>query len=573
MAEEKKSGQKTTTEKVIKIDPLKFIQSLNRGQLISLGIMLITGLLLLSSIFVFFTREKMVPLFREPLDAKTFIEVRDFLTNRKARFEGERNQKFLVPESQVQDLRVELEALNLSPKGRDGYLFLDETNPLKAGETMMNIQKMRAKEANLARYLKENPLIQDAFVTITAGKDSPFADEKEPSKAAVMLVVKDLERLPKAVISGMQAYIANAIESSDPQRVVITDQYNNLLTAPRTDDPSLALTNRNLEIKAHLERTLQRKILEVVEPILGSGKAVAQVTCDLNFDQVESVQKSYGGPDAEGEPQTLVEQSNEEQSFNPAEVTPAGAGGNTAQGVIPQNASGAGRQTSKTAKTTNYLIDETQRTVVQAPYVLERLSVALNLDYKEVEVVPESPGFLSKMMGNQADLITTEFQAIPAEEQQQIENAVKAAVGFVPDRGDTFSLINTRFKPLISKKAMANMQSGQWMNTLREYTPWVMQIAVFLALIVIASKMFKRFVVPILEQAQLEEPALAPALPGGTPKTVAELEQELNEELAGMSANAEVTKSEIVRKRVMEFVLEDPESTAALLRTWLMEDD
>jgi flagellar biosynthesis/type III secretory pathway M-ring protein FliF/YscJ len=120
---------------------------------------------------------------------------------------------------------------------------------------------------------------------------------------------------------------------------------------------------------------------------------------------------------------------------------------------------------------------------------------------------------------------------------------------------------------------MANMQSGQWMNTLREYTPWVMQIAVFLALIVIASKMFKRFVVPILEQAQLEEPALAPALPGGTPKTVAELEQELNEELAGMSANAEVTKSEIVRKRVMEFVLEDPESTAALLRTWLMEDD
>ncbi|PIE02860.1 MAG: flagellar M-ring protein FliF [Acidobacteria bacterium] len=569
MAEEKGTGGQETSEKMIKVDVVKFIQGLNKGQLISLGIMLATAIFLLGSVVLYLSQEKMVPLFREPLDAKTFIEIKDILQNRKVPFETERNNKILVPETQADDLRVEFEALDMTSKGKDGYTYLDQTNPLQAGETMMVIQRLRAKEANLARYLQQNPGIKNAYVSITPAKDSPFADEQQPAKASVMLELNKANRMSKSSVEGIQQYIANAIEGAKAEHVVITDQYHNLLSSSTPEDEDAALSQINLQIKNEMERKFIRKILNVVEPILGPGKAVAQVSLDVNFNKKKTVQKVYGGPDNEGEPLAQSTETKEELTNQNATGNPAGAGANVAQGSIPNNANGS--STTKRTATTNYLIDEKQTTVVEAPFEITRISVALNLDYREVENGEIASGFFSQLMGS-SDAYEIQTEALSEEELTRIESLVKAAVGFVPKR-DYFSINNFEFKPIISKRAAAQLRSGQLIERLKQWTPWIMQVVVFFAFILIATRMFKRFVVPILEQAQLEEPVTAPALPSGTPKTVAELESELDSELNDMVSPVEVTKAEIVRKRVLEFIKEEPDTACSLVRTWIMEEE
>ena len=570
MAENKEKGGQETKEKIIRIDVIKFLQGLNTGQLISLGIMALTAVFLMISVFLYVSQEEMVPLFREPVDAKTFMEIKDILVNRKVRFETERNNKILVPETQADDLRVEFESLEITSQGKDGYSYLDNTNPLKSGESMMGIQKLRAQEANLARYLKQNPAIKNVFVSITPGKDSPFADEQRPAKASVMLELHKLQRLSKSSIEGMQLYIANAIDGAKPVNVVITDQFSNLLTSSTPDDESAAISQINMQIKNEMEHKLVQKILNVVEPILGAGKVVAQISLDVNFNKKESVEKVYGGADNEGEPLVLTKETRSEDTSQNGGGNPAGASANVVQGNIPLTAQGS--STNKQTETTNYLIDEKKTTLVEAPFDVKRISVALNLDYKEVENVAETPGFFSQLFSSSADLYDVKTQALTPEEMSQIENLVKAAVGFVPQR-DFFSANNFPFKPLVSRKAVAAIRSDQWVERLKQWTPWVMQILVFMVFTLIAVRMFKRFVVPILEQAQLEEPVLAPALPSGTPKTVAELESELDTELQDRVSVADITKSEIIRKRVLEFVREDPETACGLLRTWIMEED
>ncbi|MCB1052797.1 MAG: flagellar M-ring protein FliF [Acidobacteria bacterium] len=548
-----------------------FLRQLTTGQLISLGVMVLAGLVLIISVFLYTTQERYVPLFREPMEAKTFMEVKDILDNRKVPYKTERNNKILVPESLSNDLRIELEAQDISAAGPDGYDVLDKTNPLKAGETILAMQKLRAKEANLAKYLKQNPMVRNAFVQITPGKDSPFADESRRAKASVMLVLTDFEKLSNGSIEGMQRYVAGAIESAELEDVVITDQYHRVLSIQAYEDDATGTSQKNIAIRQELENKLVQKVMAVVEPIMGPNKAVANVSLDVDFDKVERVEKKFGGPDAEGEPQAVYDQSKQEAVNRGAgNGLTAGAGDNTAQGAIPET--GNAMATQKTSNTRQFLVDETNQTVVQAPFEIKRISVALNLDYKENEVVKEKPNVFMRLVKQDADWIETESVPLTAGELDQISELVKASVGFVENR-DKMSIHNFKFQPMIGLKARASMEMSGFTENLRGWVPIIIQFIIFTVLFMTGVRMFKRFVAPILAQAQMEEPALVSALPSSTPKTVAELESEIEQELeAGLPAR-QMNKGDIIRKRVAEVAQTDPVATASLLRTWLLEDD
>jgi len=558
--------------KVEKVPLGKFLRQLTLGQMISLGVMALAGLVLLVSIGIYATQERFVPLFREPMEAKTFVEVRDILQNRKIPYKTERNNKILVPESMASDLATELAAQDIRPSGPDGYDVLDKTNPLKAGETMLGVQKLRAKEANLAAVLRQNPQVRNAFVQITPARESPFREEARPAKASVMLVLDERTRLTRASIEGMQRYVAAAIENAEVAQVVITDQYHRVLTPTPFEDDQSGSSQRNIQIRQELESRLVQKVLAVVSPILGIDKVVANVSLDVDFDQIERKERKYGGPDAEGEPQAVYDQQREEASNRGAGTqNVVGAAANTAQGTIPDPAVD-GSSTQKRASTRQYLVDETNQTTVQAPFDIQRISVALNLDYKETELVQAKPNVFMRLLKQDADWIETKREPLTPEEIERIEELVKASVGFVENR-DAISIHNFSFQPAIGLRAQASMEMSSFSENLRGWVPWLIQIGLFALLFLTGLRMFKRFIAPILAQAQMEEPALVTALPSATPKTVAELESEIQQELEAGIPSRQMSKSDIIRKRVVEVVQTDSAAAASLLRTWMLEDD
>ena len=556
-----------------KFDPRNMLSQLSTGQFVALAIILVATLLLIGVSIYQANIEEKEPLFTTRLDAETQVQIQQELDSRRIQYEISDTGKILVPKSRARGLRTEFEALDLSPQAKSGMSVLDDTNPLKAGEQMMKLKSIQALQIDVQKMLEENPNVMRAMVQIVPAKDSPFADETQPAKASVMLKLRNMAELTKGQVKGMQHAVANAIEGASPDSVSIMDQYNNMLSQPGSEDETLGISQSNLEIQRRMEKELETKIQQVVGSFLGPDKVRARVTLDVNFDQVQTVEKRFGGADAEGEPQRYSEQTKKETINRTGPGGDAvGAAANTAQGQIPQNANQTGSNIDRETLTNQYFIDELQTTRRVQPYDVERMSIALNLDYKEVETETDKPGFFAKLTKTQADWITTEILPLSEDELQQVRDLVIGATGFQDER-DYLSVHNFQFKPAISRKVQASMETGLLLDYLREWTPRILQIILFIAFVLLGFSLFRRFVAPILQQAQLEEPAISAALPAGPPKTVAELESELEQEIESSIPSAQLSKAEIMKKRLVEMVQQDPDTIAGLVRTWLLEDE
>jgi len=556
------------------LNPREMLARLTPGQMVSLGVILVASIFLVAGIWVFVTREEMVPLYDLPMTAKDQVAIEDELKTRGIDYELSGQGRVLVPQSRAMELRTQFEALDMAPQSKSGMALMDETNPLRAGDYMVRLKALQAKAEEIEMMLEENPNITKAKVEIVPPKDSPFADETEPAKASVVLRLKNYAELTDLQIEGMQRMIASSIEGASPDDIMIMDQYANPLTKPRVEDDSIGLSQANLAIKRQMERDMEQKITDIVSTFLGPGKVKARVTLDVNFDQVELVEKKFGGPDAEGEPQKYNEQTKKERINRGGPLGDAvGVAANTAQGQIPPAGEGeSGSVIDRETQTNQFYIDEQHTNTRVSPYEIERRSIAIQLDYKLVETETGSPGFFSKLTKTQPDWIKEEQVALSPDELARITELVKGATGFV-DQRDFLSVQNFAFKPLVSKRTQASMETGLLFEYVDRWTKPVLTAVIFIIIMMVGFSLFRRFVAPILQQAQLEEPALSAALPSGPPKTVAELESELEAEIEASSPTAQLSKSEIMKKRLVEMVQQDSESVASLVRTWLLEDE
>jgi len=557
-----------------KLNPREMVKQLTPGQMGSLAVIVVASLFLAYGLYVFVTREEMVPLYNQPLAAKEQIQITDELRTRGVDFETRGNGRILIPASQAIDLRTQFEALDLSPGSKSGMALMDETNPLKAGDFMMRLKSLQAKAQELEMMLEENPIIVKSKVQIVPAKDSPFADEIEPAKASVVLKLKNYAELKSAQVEGIQRMVAMAIEGCVPENVAIIDQFSNPLTVAPSDNDMIGRSQSTLGIQTQMERDMERKIHAILEPWLGPGKVKAQVSLKINFNQVDEMQKVFGGADNEGEPLKYNEQTKTETIRRDGATGGAvGVAANTAQGAIPAPGNGnAGSNIQRQTATNQYYVDEHHTTTHQAPHAVERRSIALQLDYKLQETETEPPGFFGKLTKTQPDWITVAEIPLTQEEMDRVTELVKGATGFVETQ-DFISVQNFQFRPLVSKKAQASMETGLLFDYVDRWTKPVLTTIIFIIIMMIGFSLFRRFVAPILQQAQLEEPALSAALPSGPPKTVAELESELEAEIEASSPTAQLSKSEIMKKRLIEMVQQDPDSVASLVRTWLLEDE
>jgi len=557
-----------------KFDPRELFKQMSVGQLVSLGVIVVSGLILIFSVIYYASSEEKEPLFMQRVDAKTQVQIEQELRARQIDFQISETGKILVPKSKARSLRTEFEAMDITPDGRGGMALLEDANPLEAGEQMMKIRSIEALELDVQKMLEENPNVLKAKVQIVPAKDSPFADETINAKASVMLRLRNYAELTTAQVRGMQQAVASAIEGAELKDVTIVDQHYNQLTPPASEDDAIGLTQSNVAMKTKLERSYEKKIEDIVGTFLGSDKVKAQVALDLNFNQIETIEKRFGGPDAEGEPQRYSEQVKSETiQRGPAGGEAVGAAANTAQGQIPAADQAAGGSAiQRETQTNQYFIDELQTRVKNAPYDMERMSIALQLDYKEVEVETEKPGFFAKLTKTDADWIETKTEPLTEGELTQIRDLVMGATGFVDGR-DYLSIQNFPFKPPISMKTRASMETGLLLDYIREWTQPILQLIIFILFMLLLISLFRRFVAPILQQAQLEEEAVAAAIPAGPPKTVAELESELEAEIESAIPSSQLSKSEIMKKRIVELVQQDPDSVSGLVRTWLIEDD
>lgn len=471
----------------------------------------------------------------------------------------------MVPRDEVAATRLMLSAKGLPTAGSVGYEIFDEANALGQTDFVQQLNRQRALEGELARTIRSLEGITSARVHLVLPKRQLFEEEAEQPSASVNINVGGRE--PNAdQVRAIQNLVAGAVPNMRPDRVTVVDQHAKTLSGGEVGMAAEADGR-----KSEVETRIAKQVKQLVEGVVGPGKARVNVTADLELARV-TVQQETFDPDG----QVIRSESTSEESAR--ENDQAGSG----QASVAANIPGAGgdfdtnsSSSGRTDSTTNYEISKTVRTEVMEPGTVKRLSVAVAVDGATAPGADGKPG---------------EYTPRTAEEMQRIEQLVRTAVGFNADRGDQVSVINVRFPAVDSGEGVvaASPLMGFDKNDIMR--------AVELAVLAVVGILMIFFVArPLLgggggkggkggkSGGALVGPAPAQRVmvtPDGQPMQIAG-DGGSHLALPGPDANDGGARIDMARvdgqvrasavKKVSEFVERHPDESVAILRSWLHE--
>ena len=282
----------------------------------------------------------------------------------------------------------------------------------------------RAVEAELVRTITALDSVTAARVHLAISRQTAFLRRGNEPSASVMLNLRGGGRLNDRQLSGIIHLVAASIPNLDASRVSVVDSAGKLLSS-QGQDSDFGYTAEQFRLAEQFENSLNDRIVGILEPILGVGAVKAQVTADMDFTRTESTNEIFDPNVALRSEQTSEDISNNKLAAGP----PGGLVPNPPQPAPQPNAdqqvADNGPERESRQETRNYEVNKTIQYVRSVPGAVDKLSVAVVLDYRideNGESVPLDPALLD-----------------------QVNALVREAVGFDDARGDTVQVINSPF--------------------------------------------------------------------------------------------------------------------------------
>lgn len=336
-----------------------------------------------------------------------------------------------VPADKLNNARMKLSSISLTPNGVVGYEILDKDQGIGSNSFLMKARYQRALEGEIAQSITKLKIIESARVHLAIPKQSAFARKDSLPAASVVVNIS-----PGWVIDDAQtASIVNIVASSVPgltaEQVTVVDGSGRLLSS-KGDRSDMLLSSTQFDYTRKLEERYVKRIIDIISPMFGSEGVRAQVVADIDFTSQEQTRESYLPEQKAIRSEQLFEQKSNQGGASgiPGALSnepPAGGSLTPSAGAQGIDAS-SGSNSSRAVR--NYELDRTVSHTRQSPVELKRLSVAVVIDYRSI---------VSKK-----GKVTRE--AISEEEMLRLTNLIKEAVGLNEARGDTINIVNTPFQ-------------------------------------------------------------------------------------------------------------------------------
>lgn len=349
-----------------------------------------------------------------------------------------------VPADKVHELRLRLAQQGLPKGGAVGFELLDQEK-FGISQFSEQVNYQRALEGELARTIETLGPVKRARVHLAMPKPSLFVREQKSPSASVTVNLEPGRALDEGQISAVTHLVSSAVAGLPPGNVTLVDQAGHLLTQSNTS--SRDLNDAQLKYASDVESRVQRRIESILSPIVGNGNVHAQVTAQLDFASKEQTEEQYSPNGDESRAVLRSRQLNVSEQIGsgypggvPGALSNQPAPANTAPIATPpanqQNAQNA--QTTQTAnnantsprntqrnETSNYEVDRTIRHTKMNVGDVQRLSVAVVVNYKTLPDGKPLP--------------------LTADQMKQIEDLTREAMGFSDKRGDTLNVVNSPF--------------------------------------------------------------------------------------------------------------------------------
>lgn len=347
----------------------------------------------------------------------------------------------MVPASQVYELRMKLSASGL-PKGSvTGYELLDKT-PFGQTQTQEHTNNRRALEGELTRTIQSLNSVAGARVLLALPQQNGFFREQQKPSASVALTLHPGRTLDAAQIAGIVHLVASSVPDLNPKAVSIVDANGNLLSQPA--DASAVPQGLNAQQVSYLrevEATHLKRVLKLLEPVVGAENVRATVTADVDFSQIESTAEEF--KPNQGDQPAAVSAVRVQESTGPGAPVPTGVPGATsnqpqAAASAPINANAQQLRAAQTGiagggsqrqQETRYEVDKKVSVTRNATGIVRRLNAAVVVNHRGVA---DAKGKVTPT-------------PLTPEEIEKLTALVQEGIGFNKERGDSVRVINAPF--------------------------------------------------------------------------------------------------------------------------------
>ena len=493
------------------------------------------------------------------LDLKEASQITQALDQGAIKYEAKGDgSTIMVPRDKVASTRLLLSGKGLPTSGSVGYEIFDNAPALGQTDFVQNLNRQRALEGELARTIRSLAGVTSARVHLVMPRRQLFEDEAEAPSASVVIGVGGREPSSEEV-RAIRNLIAGATPNLKPERVTVVDDKGKMLAGG--DGSAGAADQAASDARNATEESIRKTVKDLVEGVVGPGKARVTVSADVNLNRVTLQEDKYD-PDGQVIRSTQSVDENAKDSKSATAQTASVA--NNVPGAQATSGDQGGSQSGKTEETTNYEISHSTRTEVQEPGQIKRLSVAVAVD-----------GATTFVRGGKVNYVPRS-----ADEMKRIQELVRSAVGFDQARGDQVTVVNVRFT---HDDDAEGVTAGSPLLGFDKND--MMRGAELFILLVVAALLIFFVARPLLKGAAAGTIPLLTAGGGGLSQTLSLAASGGGEMLAlpgmqmaqpDMDQRIDIAKIEgqvkvSSVKRVAEFVEKHPEESVSILRSWLHE--
>ncbi len=357
--------------------------------------------------------------------------------------------QILVSEQHQAGARMQLAIAGITPQMPKGMEVLETDSALGRSQFVEKTRYNQGLEGELAKTIMTLNAVRNARVHLAIPERTAFMRGQSKASASVVLDLIPGMELDHRQVNAVIHLVAGSRSELEPENVSVLDQYGTLLTGQPDD---LSLTTRQITHTRQLERQYIERVLNLLEPVVGSGNIRVQATADVDYSIVEKTSEGFDPDSAVVRSESVSSEAMDSDSASGVPGVASNRGG-------ADNAQADSQQRQKSQAVRNFELGRTVSNIREASGEVRKISVAVVVN--------------SLVGGN---------DGLPADRLALMTALVRDAVGFDEARGDTVTLHSLPF----IQPPTAPVATG-WESVLQDYTgkPAVDTLSILVFLLVI----------------------------------------------------------------------------------------
>lgn len=351
----------------------------------------------------------------------------------------------MVPASRVHELRMKLAAQGLpaGSAGSSGYELLDKNHfGQTQGQERMKMQ--RAIEGELRTTIEALESVKSARVHLALPQVNGFFREQQKPSASVVLTLHPGATLERGQVAGIVRVVSGSVPELAARSVSVVDSTGALLSGPGDEEAASGLDSQQLLFRREVEASHLKRVLALLEPVVGRDNVRASVSADIDFSQVMQTAEAYR-PNQGADATPAIREQRSEESVQPGGALAGGVPGalsnqppvpatapiaGPAQALQAAGGTVAGSASTRREAATRFEVDKTVTVTKNAVGTVRRLNAAVVVNHR---VATDAKG-------------KTTSTPLSEKELEQLTALVQQGIGFDEKRGDMVKVINAPFR-------------------------------------------------------------------------------------------------------------------------------